>query len=192
MKRRRGYFLIEMLVVMTVGASLAGIALCMLYALMISHNAGRERLENSRTISRLAEQFRGDVHAMQKTAADGKDTEIALLPESANDAKVRYQCLDGRIDRCELQGEKIVRQESYMLRPDMEASIKSQAQGDATIIVIAISPKPQTEKIYHAFPLRIEALLGLDLRLSGPAKGKVPFPPRENQDSPQSVTEDKP
>ena len=88
---------------------------------------------------------------MQKTSADGKETEIDLLPESANDAKMRYQCLDGRIDRSEMQGEKMVRQESYMLGPDMEASIKIQSQGDASIISIAISPKQQTEKLYHAF-----------------------------------------
>ena len=192
MKRRRGIFLIEMLVVITVGAALAGIAVFMLYALMISHDSGREHLENCRTISRLAEQFRGDVHSMQKTSADGKETEIELLPEAANDAKVRYQCLDGRVDRCELQGEKTVRQESYMLGPDMEASIKTQAQGDATIIGIAISPKAQTEKFYRAFPMRIEALLGLDRLLSKAAKGTVPISPPENRDSAPSMTEDEP
>jgi hypothetical protein len=190
--KRRGIFLVEMLIVMTVGSALAGIAVFMLYALMINHNAGREHLENCRTMSRLAEQFRSDVHSMQKTSADGKETEIDLLPEAANDAKVRYQCLDGRVDRCELQGEKTVRQESYMLGPDLEASIKTQAQGDATIIGIAISPKPQTEKLYRAFPLRIEALLGLDRRLTKPAKGTVPFSQPENRDSSPSVTEDEP
>jgi prepilin-type N-terminal cleavage/methylation domain-containing protein len=178
MKRRRGLFLIEMLIVMTVGSALAGIAVLMLYALMLSHDAGREHLENCRSISRLAEQFRGDVHSMQKTSADGIETEIELLPEAASDAKVRYQCLDGRVDRSELQGEKTVRQESYMLGPDMEASIKTQAQGDASIISISISPKPQTENLHHATPLRIEALLGLDRRLT--------------KATPKPVTEDKP
>lgn len=178
MKRRRGYMLIEMLVVMTVGSALAGIAVFMLYALMISHDTGREHLENCRTFSRLAEQFRGDVHLMQKTSADGKDTEIDLLPEAADDTKVRYQCLDGRVERRELQGEKMVRQESYMLGPEMEATIKTQAQGDAIIVGIAISPKQHTEKLYHAIPVRIEAVLGRDWRLSKAV--------------PKSVTEGKP
>ena len=79
-----------------------------------------------------------------------------------------------------------------MLGSDMEASIKTQAQDGATIIGIAISPKPQTDKFYHAFPVRIEALLGRDWRLTKPAKGTVPLSPPENRDSPPSVTEDKP
>jgi len=192
MKRRGGFTLIEMLVVITIGAALAGIAVFMLYALTISHDTGREHLEYCRTVNRLSEQFRGDVHSMQKTSADGKETEIDLLPEAANDVKVRYECLDGRVDRRELQGEKTVRQESYMLGPDMEASIKTQADGDATIIGIAISPKQQTEKFYRAVPVRIEALLGRDWRQTRPAKGTVPISQPENRDSPPSVTEDKP
>jgi type II secretory pathway pseudopilin PulG len=166
MRRRRGFFLIEMLIVMTIGIALSGIAILMLYALMINHNTGREHLEYSRTVNRLAEQFRSDVHAMQKTSASGTDTEIDLMSEAANDAKVRYQCSDGQIDRSELQGEKTVRQESYVLGTDMEASIKTQEQGGATIVSIAILPKPQTDKFYHAFPSRIEAVLGRDLRLT--------------------------
>jgi hypothetical protein len=158
--------LIEMLVVITIGAALSGIAVFMVYALTISHDTGREHLEYCRTINRLEGQFRGDVHSMQKTSVGDKNKEIDLMPESANGAKVQYQCLDGRVDRRELQGDKTVRQESYMLGPDVEASIKTQAQGDATIIGIAISPKEQTEKHYHALPVRIEAALGRDLRMS--------------------------
>ncbi len=170
MMRRRGIFLIEMLVVITVGSVLAGIAVFLLYALRTNHDAGREHLEYCRNINRLAEQFREDVHSMLKTSQQGKETEIDLLPDGAdsgsNNAKVRYQLLDDRIERGELQGDKVVRRESYVLGPDVEASIKIQAQGDTTIVSIVISPKEQGEKLYRAAPQRIEAVLGRDLRLS--------------------------
>jgi prepilin-type N-terminal cleavage/methylation domain-containing protein len=195
MKRRRGFTLIEMLVAITVGTTLAGIAVFLLYALMKSHNTGREHLEYCRTVNRLAEQFRDDVHSMRKTSPDATETLCDLLPNTADDTRVRYQCLEGRIDRSELQGEKIVRRESYMLPQDLESSIKTQAQQGATVVVIVISPKgkmgtdasptrqsgpptatgsepvpilpeQQTPKLYYMAPVRIEAVLGRDSRLS--------------------------
>jgi len=165
MKRRRGFTLIEMLVAITVGSALAGIAVFLLYALMKSHNTGREHMEYCQTVNRLAEQFRDDVHSMRKTSPDATGTSFDLLPNTADDTQVRYQCLDGRIDRSELQGEKIVRLESHMLPQDMMAAIKTEALGEATVAVIIITPKEQSEKIYRATPVRIEAVLGRDWRL---------------------------
>jgi prepilin-type N-terminal cleavage/methylation domain-containing protein len=192
MNRRHGFTLIEMLVVITVSTALAGIAVFMLHALMKSHNTGREHLAYCQTLNRLAEQFRGDVHAMQKTASDGNellkrdspifvDTKIGtvpvldLLPESADGTKIRYQCLQDRIDRTETQGEKIIRQESYMLPPNIESSIKIESLQDATMACIVVSPKRETPKLYYVAPVRIEAVLGRDARLSkvqSPTEGK--------------------
>ena len=173
---KRGFTLIEMVVAISICATLAGIAVLLLHALVKSHKTGREHLEYCHTINRLAEQFRADVHAMQKTASDNNETVFDLQSESADDTKIRFQCFKDRIDRTELQGEKVVRQESYMLPPDMEASIKTQSFSDATIARIIISPKDKMETgvssgservaILFATPVRIEAALGRDSRLS--------------------------
>jgi len=166
MNRRRGFTLIEMIVALGISSMLAGIAVLMLHALLKSHNAGREHLEYCRTINRLAEQFRGDVHAAQKTSPEVNEGVFDLLPDSADGAKIRYQCLQDRIDRSELKDDKVVRQESYMLPPDVEPSIKIQTHQDASIACILISPKQQTPKLKHPTPVRIEAVLGRDSRLS--------------------------
>jgi prepilin-type N-terminal cleavage/methylation domain-containing protein len=167
MNRRRGFSLIEMLVVITIGATLSGIAVLMLHALLRSHNTGREHLEYARTINRLAEQFRADVHAMQQAMPAGDEMVFELSPLPANDTIIRYKCLERRIDRSELQGGQIVSQDSFMLPLDMAASIKTELQQDVSIARIAISPKDNiSPKLYRAAPIRIEAVLGRDSRLS--------------------------
>jgi prepilin-type N-terminal cleavage/methylation domain-containing protein len=209
MNRRRGISLIEMLVVITVGSTLSGIAIFLLYALTINHNSGREQLEYCRTINRLAEQFRCDVHSMQQTSPENKEAVFDLLPGTTKDAKFRYRCLKDRIDRCELQGEKIVRQESYLLPPDMESSIKTESRQVATIACIMIAPKVQTQKYYQLPPTRIEAVLDRDSRLikvltttkkednsstENPPTEKTPTenPPAEKPATEQPATEVKP
>ena len=181
MSRRRGFFLIEMLVVITVGCTLTGCAVLLLYALRTHHDAGRTHLEYCRTINRLAEQFREDAHSMQKTAAQDKATEIELLPAMDADGEdittVRYECLDDRIDRSQLQGDKLVRLESYMLGPDKRCSISTRAERDATFVSIEILPKEQAEKIIPVLPQRIEALLGRHARLNH----RAPEPSAEDE-----------
>jgi prepilin-type N-terminal cleavage/methylation domain-containing protein len=97
MNRQRGFTLIEMLVVITVGSTMAGIAVFMLHALMKSHNTGREHLEYCRTINRMAEQFGGDnaglVKIEVKPVADQSKRRLikvqADFPDDPQD-RVRY------------------------------------------------------------------------------------------------------
>jgi prepilin-type N-terminal cleavage/methylation domain-containing protein len=165
MKTRRAFTLIEMVAVLAIGGLLSGIAVFMLISLLKSHNTGREYMAYCRTINRLAEQFRADVHAAQKTSSDN-DGAIFDLPSDSANIKIRYQCLPDRIDRSELQGEKMVRLESYILPPDMEVSIKIQPDKGAELACLSISAKQQKEKLYFSAPVRIEAVLGLNSRLS--------------------------
>jgi prepilin-type N-terminal cleavage/methylation domain-containing protein len=197
MNRRRGISLIEMLVVISIGATLAGIAVFMLHALMKSHYNGRDHMQYSRTMNRLAEQFRADAHAMQKTSSENTDTTFTLLPGTTDGVKIRYQCLQGRIDREEVQGDKIVRQESFILPPDVEASIKITPQQDTTIAQVLISPKQQTQKLYYTAPAIIEAVLGRDIHLSKvhtikkeePKQEEPKEPPAEQPETEKSPAE---
>ena len=65
---RRGYTLIEMIVVMTAGTVLMGIAVTLLCALLRAEGTGRALVERSASLGRLADQFRRDVHAADQAA----------------------------------------------------------------------------------------------------------------------------
>jgi prepilin-type N-terminal cleavage/methylation domain-containing protein len=166
MNRRRGFTLIEMLVVISIGSTLAGIAVFMLYALLHSHNTGRDHLEYCRNLNRLEGQFRRDVHAAQEMPAVDKEGNFELKPAAPDAVTIRYQCLADRIERSETRDDKIVRRESYVLWPDAEPTIQIESEPDATYARINISPKPQAAKQYYNPPVRIEALFGRDSRLA--------------------------
>jgi prepilin-type N-terminal cleavage/methylation domain-containing protein len=166
MIRRQAFTLIEMLVAITVGSALTGIGVFMLMTLLRGQNIAREHLEYRKTLNVLAKQFRDDIHASHKSAPINGETSFDLLPNSAEGTTIRYQCLPDRIDRTELQGDKIVRTESYMLLANLESNIDVQAQDDATIASIRIRPKIQTPKLKYPTPIRIDAVLGLDSQFS--------------------------
>jgi prepilin-type N-terminal cleavage/methylation domain-containing protein len=169
--RKQAFTLIEMLVVITVGSLLTGLAVLMLFSLAKSHSTGREHLEYRRTINSLAKQFRDDVHASKKTSTENNATTFYPSPDSSEAIKFCYQCLSGRIDRTELQGEKIVRLESYILPSGTEAAIDIQPHDDAVIACIIITPIKTTDatasksnmpKLRYTTPVTIEALLDMD------------------------------
>jgi prepilin-type N-terminal cleavage/methylation domain-containing protein len=166
MKQRRAFTLIEMVTVMAIAAVLSGIAVFLLVSLLKNHDAGRQHLIYCRTLNRLAERFRDDVHAAQKTSTENSGEIFDLPIDSSTDAKIRYQCLPDRIDRSEIKGGQAVSVESYMLSRDMEASIKTRIEAGAEIAFILISESGQTQKISFSPPVRIEAVLGLDFRLA--------------------------
>jgi prepilin-type N-terminal cleavage/methylation domain-containing protein len=66
-KQRYGFSLVEMIVVITVGAALTGLAVTTLASLMHASRAMDDHVYRIATIRRLAEQFRDDVHAAAKS-----------------------------------------------------------------------------------------------------------------------------
>ena len=62
MRLRRGFSLVELLVVLTVGTAMLMVAMSVLYMLKETQINVRRRLTEGRMINRLADQFREDVH----------------------------------------------------------------------------------------------------------------------------------
>ncbi len=91
-RRRRGYSLVEALVVMTVGTALLAMAMSVLYLLKETQVQARQGLVDGRTVVRLADQFRDDVAAAvhDRTAAiTGIDGGIGLDELSQDGAVIK-------------------------------------------------------------------------------------------------------
>jgi prepilin-type N-terminal cleavage/methylation domain-containing protein len=166
MNRRRGFTLIEMLVVLAVSSVLLGITAVTLHGLLINQNSGRERLQSCRNINRLAEQFRNDAHARQEISAGGKEGIVEMAPASADGITISWQCFADRIERTERKGEKVISRETYMLPPATEAALQLQSQPDASVACILILPKQEAGGLLRAPAMRIETVVGLDSRLA--------------------------
>jgi prepilin-type N-terminal cleavage/methylation domain-containing protein len=167
--RRRGYTLIEMLVVITVSTVMMGIAVQVLYLLARLEYGGREHVSRATIVARLADQFRSDVHAALRPipteAAEKNQWQFAL----AGDRAVTYRALPGEVERREQVAGKPVRQESYALPADSAADI-----------VIHTDPAPAMASLVITLPgtasaagqdIRIDAVLSRDHRFAKPSNG---------------------
>ena len=164
---RRGHTLLEMTVVITVGATLLGIAVSLIHVLMRAEQNGRTHVERYVTMARLADQFRDDVHAAAgRPTAEGQ---TAWHLELAADRTVRYATDPGEITREERMGEKIVSRESYNMPDGYTAAI---APDDATIpALVSLIVELKAGSGSKGREIRIDAALGKDRRFAEPKKG---------------------
>jgi prepilin-type N-terminal cleavage/methylation domain-containing protein len=161
---RRGWTLLELLVVIAVSTVLMGIAVTTLCTLTQAEYNGRGHISRTTTVARLAEQFRRDVRAaLRPVAVEGepKDQWQFALP---GDRAVTYHALPGEVERRESLGGKPVRRESYVLPADCSAEIvlpTDAAPATATLVIASRGPASAA-----GHDIRIEAALGIDHRFA--------------------------
>jgi prepilin-type N-terminal cleavage/methylation domain-containing protein len=159
---RRGHTLVEMIVVMTVGAMLLGIAVSVLHVLMRVEQSGRAHVERHETLARLADQFREDVHAASvKPAADG---ESVWRLDLAADRTVRYAAEKGRITREERMGDKTASRESYIMPDDYTAAMAPDDAKNPSLVGLIVKFKGVLG--VKDREIRIDAALGKDRRFA--------------------------
>jgi prepilin-type N-terminal cleavage/methylation domain-containing protein len=159
---RRGYSLIEMIVVLTVGAVVVGIGAGMLHLLLRTEQTGRGRVLQARVLARLAEQFRGDVGAAVRQTPGAREGEWRFV--LMGDRLVTYRALPGEVQWDESMAGKRVRQESYVLPGGSSAAItvQSKAMPVMASLVIADHGTPAAT----SREMRITAVLGKDHRFT--------------------------
>ncbi len=156
---RRGHSLIELMVVIAVSSTLAAVTVGLLHTLFQMQQGGRKHLEVRRTLERLAEQFRDDVHAATQLrpmaagkgeggAAEGPGWE---LPREG-DHQVEYRLHAYQLLRTERQKDKLLRRESFALPPGTTAAMGT-AETTPGLVTLRIGRT-----------IRIEAALALDQR----------------------------
>ncbi len=172
MKRRSGFMLIELLVVITVGSVMMGIAVGLLYTLMQMDGKSRESSQDLAGLARLAEQFRADVHAASAWTPLGQSApQGAGYPgwklQCTGDWEIEYHAKEGTLFRTETAGGQARSRESYHLPAGAVAAIQSPepAAVPGLLRLDIVSDKSLPVKA-GVRPRRIEAVLGMNHRYS--------------------------
>jgi prepilin-type N-terminal cleavage/methylation domain-containing protein len=169
---RRGYSLVELTVVMTVGATLMGIAVTLLGVLLQAERSGRTHAGQNASLGRLADQFRRDVRAATAPLAAEKNDvgETVWRLDLAAGRSVWYVADEDEIVREERIGRTILRQESYTLPKGSFAAVA--ADGSAGPSIVRLTIVPTDASLRPGREIRIEAVLGQDRRFAEPYKGR--------------------
>lgn len=166
---RRGITsLVEVLVAISIGSIAFILATVVLARMMRGDREAREHAQQTMVLTRLADQFRTDVHAAQtaKITRNGAGLEMTL-PGSG---EVSYGWDQGRVRR-KWAGHP-VRQETYRL-----GGLKQTAfalEGEAPAMAVLALERKAVEQKAAAQAIRISAAVGRDRRFLADAKGATP------------------
>jgi prepilin-type N-terminal cleavage/methylation domain-containing protein len=166
MTRPRGFTLVEMLVVVTVGGVLMSLAVTSLVMLLRLEGAARERGRATDALANLARQFRADVHEARSAAArdrvpSAEPRSLALgLPDGRT---IVYEAAAGRVIRREEGGPAAPREDWFPLPAPCRAVLALHARHAADVAELTIdAPAPA------GLSLRIAAAVARDHRLTEP------------------------
>lgn len=167
-KSRRGISLVELLVVMSLGAGLLTTSAVVLHRIMHSHGKTRNFLAASRSGLRLSEQFRSDVHHATKVTASDLDAPVVLRLQLGEARAIEYSHVDGTLRRTQLDGEKITSREEYSFPAGSQLAIREQPSPRLVSLSITSTPGdaggPAQPGFATAVHLLIEAQPGRNSR----------------------------
>jgi hypothetical protein len=173
MRKPDGYTLVEILVVAAVGTAIFGVTIGVLYLLKEAQVAAFERTLSGRTVGRLAEVFRDDVHraaqierpAGQAGGADEAVWRLAIPPETVVEYRFSATAVE-RTESTESAGSSSFR-ESHRL-PAGTAATREPAESPGSIVTLRIEPAGR-QPVLKWRPIVVDAVLGLDRRVGEPA-----------------------
>ncbi len=172
---RRGYALVEMLVVIAVGSVLLGIASGLLVLLMGVEQASRELLRQEVALASLADQFRRDVWGSTRLLpADGKTNSPGWRFEAAEGTVVQYRVQGTSLIRAVLDGGVAREQEAYQLPGDAQVAIEPPAvRGPAIVSLLITTPQGKPGR-GSPCAVEVDAALGADRTLLETAAARTP------------------
>jgi type II secretory pathway pseudopilin PulG len=171
---RRGITIVEMIVVMTVVATMLGLCVLLLQMLMKLDADSRARRDGTAALGRLAEQLRADVHAAQAAKVGDRPAvgpaELQLL--RGPDQTIEYRA-DGAssVVRVESEKGKPVRRERYDVPRSGPIALALDREGDRQFVRLSIGRRATSSRDDPPRVLEIVALVGRDRdRTSGGGK----------------------
>jgi Tfp pilus assembly protein FimT len=166
-RRRTGYALIELLVVMSVTVVMLALAAGMIHLLLKLDRSGRTASEESADLARLARDFRADAHASSKTVQILATVDrMTLLTVDADGRTVEYLARPNDILRTVREGEKVRHYETYRRPARTSVRFSSDSAGPSSFINLTIDrlADGRDDSFYRDY--RIVAELGKDHRLN--------------------------
>ena len=113
---KSGMMLVEVMTCMVIGMVLLGIVTTIFVRIVVMNPAAREHLETTITLGRLAEQFRGDVHAaLQATSSEADAPAARLSLQWPGNVRIEYEMAEGGIRRARIEGDQIRQREQFVM-----------------------------------------------------------------------------
>jgi len=166
--KRRGWSLIEVIVVMAVGSVVLGTASTLLYTIMRAERAARHEIERRAVLGRLADQFRSDAHAATRCEAipaeGGNKSQPGWQFDLPSGESVVYENGPDGLLRTERIGQAVQRRETFSLPAETTAEIEIHAADRPRLVSLLIVPSDDVAAQPQLESVQIEALLGSDHR----------------------------
>ncbi len=164
MRSRNGFSLVELLIVMSVGTAMLTVAMSVLYLLKETQSNVRQRLASGRRVTRLADQFREDVHGASAVNRVPDETsspaatvwQFTIQPETV----VRYEIRDDEVRRVRNTEDRKIH-EDYRLPAGVHATLLPPVSGSSitTLRFETVAPG-----VAGTRPIQIDAVLGFTNR----------------------------
>ncbi len=160
MRVRRGFSLVELLIVLSAGTAMLMVAMSVLYMLKETQVNVRRRLTEGRMITRLADQFREDVHGaseIELVSGEASSPDAAMWQFAIDsEVVVRYELGDHEVRRVRIAGDDEIH-DDYRLPAGVRASLGPPKPG-SSIATLRFEVTDATAGGVR--PIQIEAVLG--------------------------------
>ena len=163
--RRAGWTLIEMLLTVTVMSALTGVAVKTMGAMLRSERNGAEHVARLTGLSRLARQFRADVHDATSVELKSSEKPNLLLLLTLDDThQIQYDVYPTGLQRTARSPNQPPKTEFWRL-PQTQFQCVQSAEGSQMVTLVVTSSDPAVAKVKASAPvlqkeLRFDAALG--------------------------------
>ena len=187
--QRRGFTLIELMVVIAIITVIFSLVGAVFQRLFLSEQSAMRAALIEHTVSRLADQFRRDIHAATfaeiDTQREGATGSLGLFEANRDQPAIVYVILTDEVLREQRAADNRVSHREVYRLPECRASFAVQvAEADVSFISLSIerqhstiTPQPQATRPYRT--LVVEAALARDNRLTTNLKPKPPAAAQE-------------
>jgi hypothetical protein len=155
-RQRRGSMLIEVTINLVAGSTLMVLAISSVHQAFKIASETRLFVDQSRTITALARQFRSDVHAAEKIEAWNKSSLTILQSDGS---RTVYMAINHRVSRLNTDSNNEIQRESYDVGQSCELEFGSLLSPSR--VSLSIDEVSEHTASSHRSVLHVEAVVGL-------------------------------